>query len=275
MVEMASPESTAALEQALERDGDSSEDVQPSVAEPAPQPVGYQRADRHTGPYGSARYDDDDYSFDDEERLPSGKAKWVILLFVLIVGGGGYGIYYYKTSPYFGDPPAHLKITKKSNKAKVSDASSPSAVDAAPKAVKADAAVADVGVDSATNAQYAALVEQAKQAFAKRKVGKAYRLLKQALKHDAAGWEALQHLAWSDCKAGPYGGGAVKRAKKALGRSGRCALCAPRHRGGYARASKEGLGPGWLPQVSQALPSVSRGQGDPPGPQVTVVALTR
>ena len=66
-----------------------------------------------------------------------------------------------------------------------------------------------------TDPRYAALIDQAKALFAKHRAGKAFKLLRKALKINPKGWEALERLAWR-----AYVRGAARRgrtlAKRAL-----------------------------------------------------------
>jgi CheY-like chemotaxis protein/tetratricopeptide (TPR) repeat protein len=171
-----------------------------------------------------------DDSFVGEERRPS-KAKWVALatLLVALVGGAA-GAYYFATSPYVGDGPEDLRVTKASTPKPVKPKARPLADDQeeqyllsgkpkekpsvnAPDA--AQAAVATVSPDAGTTTtqgqdaatqtssdDYQTLLAEAQQLLKKRKKSNARKLLIKAVEANPQGWEALQELALLHMEAG-------------------------------------------------------------------------
>jgi diadenosine tetraphosphate (Ap4A) HIT family hydrolase len=192
--------------------------------------------------YGQTHdYDDDDDLYDDEgeTKLPGRGKKWVVLLVLLLLaGGGGYAAYWAKTSPYIGEPPAHLKIDSKQQKPAPTAAAPTGAkvrkpeLPAAPRGRSALAPVRTIpgtttptlgatpgapapGAPASTSSEYDRLMAQASELLKQRKRRAAYKLLDKALEVQPGGWQALQHLAWRDAKAGRLGR-ALKRARAAL-----------------------------------------------------------
>lgn len=190
-------------------------------------------------------YDDDDDLYDDEgeTKLPGRGKKWVVLLVLLLLaGGGGYAAYWAKTSPYIGEPPAHLKIDSKQQKP-ASTAAAPTGakvkkpeLPAAPRGRNALAPVRTIpgtttptlgatpgagattpapGAATSASNEYDRLMAQASELLKQRKRRAAYKLLDKALEVQPGGWQALQHLAWRDAKAGRLGR-ALKQARAAL-----------------------------------------------------------
>jgi tetratricopeptide (TPR) repeat protein len=242
------PEPTAAPAPALEPE-----------PEPEPEPeeeeeadgssAGYQRAATYRtiddgyhslDGYGDALDDDLD---EGEERLPRSKAKWVLLVLLVLGGAGGYVGYRIKTSPYIGEPPAHLKIDKQQlleprAKAPAPAASRPEPVpplpapkpdpkpgsksepEPEPKSAPKPAGQKPAGPAAEPPAPspggaYDGLVAEAEALIRARKRRAAYKVLQRALALKPDGWQALQHLAWRDLKAGRTGR-ALKRARKAV-----------------------------------------------------------
>jgi chemotaxis protein histidine kinase CheA len=205
--------------------------------------------------YAPDRYADamfDDYS---EQRPRGGRRAALIVVALLLLIGGPvlyYGVY---KNPYIGDGPAHLQVDRskarggdQSKAAKTGEPAktaktgepaktaktgepaktaktgepakgkSPAAAGKAAEATGKAPGKTDPKTDPKTppsDPRYTALIAQANAAFAKRRRGKAFRLLRKALKVDKNGWEALDPLAWQ-----AYSRGAMRRgramAKRAL-----------------------------------------------------------
>jgi len=163
----------------------------------------------------------------------------VLLVILLLAGGGGYTFYWVRTSPYIGEPPAHLKIDPKllksataTNKDGAPAKAEPALVAAKPgrKALAPTrmipgtttpapgAAPTSDAAGAATvspSSEYDRLMARASELLKQRKRREAYKLLDKALEVQPGGWQALQHLAWRDAKSGRLGR-ALKRARAAL-----------------------------------------------------------
>jgi CheY-like chemotaxis protein len=173
----------------------------------------------------------DDSYLGEEERQPS-NARWIAIAMVLFaLVGGGAGVYYYTTSPYVGEGPKELRVTKARVQKSPKPESTPlnsgqeedymasgkekpvsKAVDSQPAAVAVvtpDAGSPKQSPDataatppSEPTGDYKAMVAEALQLLKKRKKTKAHRLFQKAIEANPQGWEALQELALIHMEAG-------------------------------------------------------------------------